>query len=304
MAAQTRTSSRPTAGSVVLAAVLLKMGGYGMMRFNMTMFPQAAREYAGPILVLSTIAIIYGAVVAIVQPDMKKLVAYTSVSHMGFVTLGIFSFTPQGWQGALINMFSHGLVTGGLFLCVGVLYERAHTRQISAFGGIATRMPTYASIFMVFMLAALGLPGLSGFIGEYLSMLGAFRLDNKIYAIISMFVVIFAAVYMMWMYKRVIFGLPQGAAPPDSHGGHSSDTHGGTHDGHAAPQETQEGAHNDAHAAQFPDLRRVEFATLVPLMLASFFVGIYPVPFMELLAPVINALLGPIVGAGAPALVP
>ena len=252
----------PTAGSVILAAVLLKMGGYGMIRFNLTMFPYASKKFATTILILSVIAIIYGALVAIVQPDMKKLVAYSSVTHMGFVTLGIFCFNAQGFQGAVINMFSHGIVTGGLFLCVGVLYERAHTRQISAFGGIANRMPNYAAVFMVFMLAALGLPGLSGFIGEYLSTLGAFRLDNKWYASITMFVVIFAAVYMMWLYKRVVFGEPREE-------------------------------HNS-----FPDLTRLEFSTLVPLVLATLYVGIYPVPLMKLLKPVIGALLAPIVGSG------
>jgi len=255
----------PTAGSVILAAVLLKLGGYGMIRFCLALFPDASRTFATPILILSVIAIIYGALVAMVQPDMKRLVAYSSVTHMGFVTLGIFSFNPQGFQGAVITMFSHGLVTGGLFLCVGVLYERAHTRQISAFGGIANRMPTYASVFMVFMLAALGLPGLSGFIGEYLSTIGAFRLDNKAYGSITMFVVVLAAVYMMWLYKRVIFGEPRAE-------------------------------HNG-----FADLTRIEASTLVPLVLAALYVGIYPVPLMKLLKPVIGALLAPIVGSGTAA---
>ncbi len=257
----------PTAGSVILAAVLLKMGGYGMIRFCLTMFPYAAKQYATAILILSVIAIIYGALVAMVQPDMKKLIAYSSVTHMGFVTLGIFSFNVQGFQGAVINMFSHGLVTGGLFLCVGVLYERAHTRAISAFGGIANWMPKYAAMFLVFMLAALGLPGLSGFIGEYLSTLGSFRLANKTYAVITMFVVIFAAVYMMWLYKRVIFG---------------------------PPQERHKG---------FPDVTRAEVATLVPLILASLYVGIYPSPLMKLLQPVIRAVLPPFVGPSTAAAV-
>jgi NADH-quinone oxidoreductase subunit M len=250
----------PTTGSVILAAVLLKMGGYGMIRFCLTMFPYASRTYATAIIILSVIAIIYGALVAMVQPDMKRLVAYSSVTHMGFTTLGIFVFNAQGMQGAVINMFSHGMVTGGLFLCVGVLYERAHTRLISAFGGIANRMPIYAAMFMVFMLGGLGLPGLSGFVGEFLSMLGSFRLHNKTYAAISAFVVVFAAIYMMWMYKRVIFGVAKESS------------------------------------AGFLDLTRVEVATLVPLMIGSLYVGIYPAPIMRLLQPFINVLLAPFAG--------
>jgi NADH-quinone oxidoreductase subunit M len=233
-----------------------------MIRFCLTLFPYAARQYATVILILSVIAIIYGALVAMVQPDMKRLVAYSSVTHMGFTTLGIFVFNVQGLQGSVINMFSHGMVTGGLFLCVGVLYERAHTRLISAFGGIANRMPVYASLFMVFMLGGLGLPGLSGFVGEFLSMLGSFRLANKTYAAISAFVVVFAAIYMMWMYKRVIFGVAKESS------------------------------------AGFPDVNRIEVATLVPLMLGALYVGIYPAPIMKLLQPFINVLLAPFVGGG------
>jgi NADH-quinone oxidoreductase subunit M len=186
----------PTAGSVILAGVLLKMGGYGMIRFNLSLFEDASQDYAPWIIALSVIAIIYGALVALPQPDMKKLIAYSSVSHMGFVTLGIFAFNMQGLYGALIVMLAHGLNTGALFLCVGVLYNRAHTRLISAFGGLSQRMPIYSTIFCVFTFASIGLPGLSGFIGEFLSVLGAFR-EYRWAAIISFSVVIFSAWYML-----------------------------------------------------------------------------------------------------------
>ena len=166
----------PTAGSVILAGVLLKLGGYGMIRFPLPLYPQAAVDLAGLIIVLSLIAIIYGAIVAMVQPDLKKLVAYSSVSHMGFVTLGIFVFPQQGLQGAVLQMINHGVITGALFLCVGVIYERTHDRTIAKMGGLAGRTPVYAAIFGFFMLASLGLPGLSGFVGEFLVFLGTFVL--------------------------------------------------------------------------------------------------------------------------------
>ncbi len=164
----------PTAGSVILAGVLLKLGGYGFIRFALPLYPQAAHDLAGIIIVLSLIAIIYGAIVAIVQPDLKKLVAYSSVSHMGFVTLGIFVFTQQGLQGAVLQMVNHGIITGALFLCVGVIYERTHDRTIAKMGGLASRTPVYAALFGFFMFASLGLPGLAGFVGEFLVLVGTF----------------------------------------------------------------------------------------------------------------------------------
>ncbi|MBK7185304.1 MAG: NADH-quinone oxidoreductase subunit M [Ignavibacteria bacterium] len=199
----------PTAGSVILAGVLLKMGTYGLIRFNLELFPQASAEYAGAISALAVVGIIYGALVAMVQTDIKKLVAYSSVSHLGFVVLGIFSLTIEGVQGAVIQMVNHGLSTGMLFLCVGVLYERRHTREISEYGGITSVMPKFAVLFAIAMFASVGLPGLNGFVGEYLTLLGAFRspfLGSWTYAVISASGVIFAAVYLLWMYQRVMFG--------------------------------------------------------------------------------------------------
>lgn len=199
----------PTAGSVILAAVLLKLGTYGLIRFNLELFPQSSAEFAEPICVLAVIGIIYGALVAMVQTDIKKLVAYSSVSHLGFVVLGIFSLTVEGVQGAVIQMVNHGISTGMLFLCVGVLYERRHTREISDYGGITNVMPRFAVLFAIAMFASVGLPGLNGFVGEFLTLLGAFRspfLHNWTYAVVSASGVIFAAVYLLWMYQRVMFG--------------------------------------------------------------------------------------------------
>ncbi|MBM4167447.1 MAG: NADH-quinone oxidoreductase subunit M [Ignavibacteria bacterium] len=199
----------PTAGSVILAGVLLKMGTYGMLRFCIPLFPQASITFAPYLSMLAVIGIIYGALVSMVQPDMKKLVAYSSVSHLGFVVLGIFSGTEEGIQGATIQMINHGLSTGCLFLLVGMIYDRRHTRLISEFGGIAKVMPIFATLFMLVTLSSAGLPGLNGFVGEFLILLGAFKstlLANKAYAILSATGVILAAVYLLWMYQRVIFG--------------------------------------------------------------------------------------------------
>ncbi len=195
----------PTAGSVMLAAIMLKLGAYGFIRFAVPLYPSAAETFAPVIIVLSLIAIIYGAIVALVQPDLKRLVAYSSVSHMGFVTLGIFVFTEQGVQGAILQMINHGLITGALFLLVGVIYERTHDRTIAKMGGLAGRTPVFAAFFGFFVFASAGLPGLSGFVGEFLSMLGAFE-ANPYTAAVAAFVMILAAGYLLYMYGRVIFG--------------------------------------------------------------------------------------------------
>ncbi|HWH25006.1 MAG TPA: NADH-quinone oxidoreductase subunit M [Candidatus Limnocylindria bacterium] len=195
----------PTAGSVILAGVLLKLGGYGLIRFNVPFFPDAAAQWAPLIIVLSLIAIVYGAIVALVQPDLKKLVAYSSVSHMGFVTLGIFIFTEQGLHGAVLQMISHGIITGALFLLVGVIYERTHDRTIARMGGLAARVPVFAAVFGFFVLASLGLPGLAGFVGEFLVFVGAFDY-SPIVAAIAALAMMLAAAYLLWMYQRVIFG--------------------------------------------------------------------------------------------------
>lgn len=199
----------PTAGSIILAGVLLKMGTYGLMRFNLPFFPAMSQKAAPYVMTLAVIGIIYGALVAMVQPDMKKLVAYSSVSHLGFVVLGIFAFTDQGMQGALYQMLAHGISTGALFLGVGIVYDRRHTRQIADFGGIATPMPQYSTLFLIVALSSLGLPLLNGFIGEFLILLGTFSSPvphAKLFAVLAALGVILSAVYLLWMIQRVFFG--------------------------------------------------------------------------------------------------
>jgi NADH-quinone oxidoreductase subunit M len=195
----------PTAGSVILAAILLKMGGYGFLRFSLPMFPEASEHLAPLVYALSVIAIIYTSLVALVQEDVKKLIAYSSVAHMGFVTMGIFAVTAQGVAGGIFQMISHGIVSAALFLCVGVIYDRMHTREIAAYGGLVNRMPLYAFVFMVFALANVGLPGTSGFVGEFLTLIGTFRVNNWV-ATLATLGTILSAAYMLWLYRKVIFG--------------------------------------------------------------------------------------------------
>jgi NADH-quinone oxidoreductase subunit M len=235
----------PTVGSVILAAVLLKMGTYGFLRFNMPMFPEAAHYFVPLFSILAVIGIVYGALVSMMQKDLKRLIAFSSVSHLGFVMLGLFTFTMPGVQGGIIQMINHGLSTGALFLIVGVIYERRHTRMIAEFGGLCTPMPIYAIIFMIVTLSSIGLPGLNGFVGEFLILLGAFQ-SNKIYAIIAATGVIFAACYMLWMFQRVVFG-----------------------------QVTNE------KNKDLKDLSWREIAIFAPLILFIVWIGVYPSTFLD-----------------------
>ncbi|HVV61534.1 MAG TPA: NADH-quinone oxidoreductase subunit M, partial [Pseudolabrys sp.] len=195
----------PTAGSVILAAILLKMGGYGFLRFSLPMFPAASHDFAPIIFTLSVVAIVYTSLVALMQEDIKKLIAYSSVAHMGFVTMGIFAATAQGVAGGIFQMISHGIVSGALFLCVGVVYDRVHTREIAAYGGLVNRMPLYAAVFMVFTLANVALPGTSGFIGEFLTLIGTFKINITV-ATLATLGTILSAAYALWLYRRMIYG--------------------------------------------------------------------------------------------------
>jgi NADH-quinone oxidoreductase subunit M len=195
----------PTAGSVILAAILLKLGGYGFLRFSLPMFPDASQALAPLIYAMSIIAIVYTSLVALMQEDMKKLIAYSSVAHMGFVTMGIFAMTAQGVAGGIFQMLSHGIVSAALFLCVGVVYDRMHTREIAAYGGLVNRMPLYAFAFMIFTLANIGLPGTSGFVGEFLTLIGTFRVNTWV-ATLATLGTILSAAYALWLYRKVIFG--------------------------------------------------------------------------------------------------
>jgi NADH-quinone oxidoreductase subunit M len=283
----------PTAGSVMLAGVMLKLGGYGMLRFCLPLYPEAAIYFGPAIVVVSTIGIIYGALVALPQPDWKRLVAYSSVSHMGFVTLGIFSFNQQSVQGATMVMFAHGLNTAALFLLVGFIYERAHTRQIALFSGLSTTMPIYASIFCAFTFASIGLPGMTGFVGEFHALMGAFREGSDLYhvvAIISTSVVILSAWYMLWLFLRVAQGSPPGVTA-DAHGHDNSHDHAAT-DNHGTHSDNH-GGHDDSHVSRWPDLRPRELATLVPLLALTIIFGVYPSPIFQLLSPAIANLLRP-----------
>jgi NADH-quinone oxidoreductase subunit M len=248
----------PTAGSVILAGVLLKLGGYGFIRFALPLFPDAAVTLAPAIIVLSLIAIIYGAIVALVQPDLKRLVAYSSVSHMGFVTLGVFVFTEQGVQGAILQMINHGLITGALFLLVGVIYERTHDRTIAKMGGLAARTPVYAALFGFFVFASAGLPGLSGFVGEFLTLVGTFAVSPAAAAIAAT-VMVLAAGYLLYMYGRIVFG-------------EVSDFLAGLGD-------------------HLTDIEPIEILTLVPLATLVVVFGIQPGLLLDLFAGTVDATL-------------
>ncbi len=239
----------PTAGSVILAGVLLKMAGYGFIRFSIGFFPEASELFAPLIFTLSIVAIIVTSLIALVQEDMKKLIAYSSVAHMGFVTLGIFTFTVQGIEGSIIQMISHGIVSAALFLCVGVVYDRLHTREISRYGGLVNKMPLYAFTFMIFILASLGLPGTSGFVGEFLVLMSIFSI-NTYFAIFATTGVVLAATYSLWLYRRMIFG----ALIKDD-------------------------------LSEMFDLTRREIIIFVPLIILTVFIGIYPKPVMDIIEP-------------------
>ncbi|TIQ50564.1 MAG: NADH-quinone oxidoreductase subunit M [Mesorhizobium sp.] len=245
----------PTAGSVILAAILLKMGGYGFLRFSLPMFPIASEMFAPLVFALSVVAIIYTSLVALMQEDMKKLIAYSSVAHMGFVTMGIFAMNQEGVQGAIFQMLSHGLVSGALFLCVGVIYDRMHTRDIDAYGGLVNNMPKYATVFMIFTMANVGLPGTSGFVGEFLTMLGVFRVNTWV-AFFAATGVILSAAYALWLYRRVIFG----ALTKDSLKG-------------------------------LLDLSTREKVIIYPLVALVIFFGVYPAPVFDATAESVKALV-------------
>ncbi|MGH9039364.1 MAG: NADH-quinone oxidoreductase subunit M [Acidimicrobiia bacterium] len=244
----------PTAGSVLLAGVLLKLGAYGFLRFSLTLFPQAAVDLAPLLLTLATIGIVYGAVVAAVQRDLKKLVAYSSVAHLGFVVLGIFALTIAGLQGGVFTMVSHGLTTGALFLLVGILYDRRHTRNIADFGGVWKSAPRLGGLFLAVTLASIGLPGLSGFVGEFLALIGTF-VTHRPYAVVATTGVILAAVYLLWAFQRVFTGEPTG------------------------------------ENATIRDIEGAELATVVPLLALSLILGVYPKPVLERVEPSVKALI-------------
>ncbi|MCG6551834.1 MAG: NADH-quinone oxidoreductase subunit M [Candidatus Magnetominusculus sp. LBB02] len=245
----------PTAGSVILAAILIKMGAYGFLRFSLPMFPDASLAMTPVMIALSVIAIIYGGIICLSQTDLKRLIAYSSVSHMGFVTLGIFSLNMQGMEGGVLQMINHGVITGGLFLCVGMVYERSHTRQIADYGGLANVMPIFSALFMVFTFASVGLPGTNGFVGEFLIILGAFT-ANKTAGILSATGVIIGAVYMLWLYQKVFY------------------------------------TEINKKIAGLNDISSREVITLVPLLILVFWIGFYPSAFTGFMDASVVSLLG------------
>jgi NADH-quinone oxidoreductase subunit M len=245
----------PTAGSVILAGVLLKMGGYGFIRVSLPMFPDASIYFAPLVFALSIVAIIYTSLVALMQEDIKKLIAYSSVAHMGFVTMGLFSLNPQGIQGAMFTMISHGLISGALFLCVGVVYDRMHTREIRAYGGLVNRMPLYAVVFLILTMANVALPGTSGFVGEFLTLMGAFRANTWV-AFLATTGVILSSAYALWLYRRVVFGPLEKPA-----------------------------------LQAITDLNRREIITFAPLILLIIYYGVQPGPILDAFAAPTDALM-------------
>lgn len=272
----------PTAGSVMLASVMLKMGTYGLLRFCVPMFPGAARENAYWIVALAIVGIIYGALVAMVQPNMKKLVAYSSVSHLGFVVLGIFSFNQQGMDGAVYQMLNHGISTGALFMLVGYMYERRHSLEISDYGGVATAAPWLSTVFLITTLASIGLPTLNNFVGEFLVLQGA-ATANFSWAVFAALGVILSAVYMLWLYQRAFFGRLPGmseGAGSHSHGGHSHD-HAHDHDHDHAHGHSHDHSHDHVHHDHgFPDLSPREWAAILPMIALMVWMGIAPMTFL------------------------
>jgi NADH-quinone oxidoreductase subunit M len=257
----------PTAGSVILAAILLKMGTYGYVRFAMPLFPDATQQFIPFLSLLAVIGIIYGSLVAMMQDDVKKLVAYSSVAHLGFVMLGIFALNMQGMAGGMIQMINHGISTGALFLIVGFIYERRHTRQISEFGGLAKQMPVFATIFMIITFSSIGLPGTNGFVGEFLALMGAFESELRWYAVFATTGVIFAAVYMLWMFQRVMFGELK-----------------------------------NPKNAELKDLSSREVVLMLPLLLFVFWIGVYPNTFFDKMNPAIEQLIQQVKGRQVQAL--
>ncbi|MBF0456368.1 MAG: NADH-quinone oxidoreductase subunit M [Nitrospirae bacterium] len=255
----------PTAGSVILAAILIKMGAYGFLRFSLPMFPDASQTVAPVMIVLSVIAIIYGGIICLSQKDLKRLIAYSSVSHMGFVTLGIFSLNTQGMEGGILQMINHGVITGALFLLVGMVYERSHTRQIADYGGLANVMPVFSAFFMVFTFASVGLPGTNGFVGEFLIILGGFT-ANKMAGILAATGVIIGAVYMLWLYQKVFY------------------------------TEVNE------KIAGLGDISLREVITIVPLLILVFWIGVYPNAFTGFMDATVASLLGRLKGGDMNAL--
>lgn len=245
----------PTAASAILAGILLKLGGYGFLRFSLPMFPIASADFAPLIYTLSVVAIVYTSLVALMQEDIKKLIAYSSVAHMGYVTMGIFAANEQGIQGALFQMLSHGLVSAALFLCVGVVYDRTHTRDISAYGGLVNNMPKYAVVFLVLTMANVGLPGTSGFIGEFLTLLGVFRVNTWV-ALFATSGVIFSAAYALWLYRRVVFG-----------------------------------SLDKESLKSLLDMSPREKLVVYPMVILTIFYGVYPMPVFDATASSVHALI-------------